>query len=62
MFQAPSADFSTVGYITETQKTEEQKDDRDVYGDDKLQQSCELMTADSSPEGGRHTSLISRWF
>lgn len=62
MFQAPSADFSTVGYNTETRKTEEQEEDREVYGDAKLQQSCELMTADSSPEGSRHTSFISRWF
>lgn len=58
MFQAPSADFSTVGYNTETRKAEEQEEDRDV----KLQQSCELMTANSSAEGGRHTSFISRWF
>lgn len=62
MFQAPSADFSTVGYNTETRKTEEQEEDRDVHGDAKLQQSCEPMTADPSLEDRRHTSFISRWF
>lgn len=60
MFQAPSADFSTVGYNTETWKAEEHEEDREVHGDAKLQQSCELMTADSLPEGRRHTSLVSR--
>lgn len=61
MFQAPSADFSTVGYKTETWKEEEKEEEEEeaseVHGDVGLQQSSELITTDSLLKNSRHSSI-----
>lgn len=60
MFQAPSADFSTVDYKTETWKEEEKEEEEEaseVHGDVGLQQSSELITTDSLLKNSRHSSI-----
>lgn len=56
MFQAPSADFSTVAHKTETQKGDMEEASRDVG----LQPRSELMTADFLLKNTKHSSYISR--
>lgn len=60
IFQAPGADFSTVGYKTETRKEEGKEEDMEVHGDVSLQQSSELITTDTSLNKSRHSSCFSR--
>lgn len=64
IFQAPGADFSTVGYKTETRKEEGKEEDMEeaseVHGDVSLQQSSELITTDTSLNKSRRSSCFSR--
>lgn len=64
MFQVPGADFSTVGYKTDTRKEEGKEEGMEeasqIYGDVRLQQSSELITTDTSLNKSRHSSCFSR--
>lgn len=58
-FQTQSAFFSTTGCNADTQKEEEQEDDREVHEDVRLQLSSEVTT-EASLELRRHSGSISR--
>lgn len=63
VFQAPGADFSTVGYKTETRKEEGKEDMEEaseVHGDVSLQQSGEVITTQTSMNKSRQSCCFSR--
>lgn len=64
MFQGPSAGFSTEGCMMEARKEEEKEEEveaSEVHGDERLQQSSELITTDSLLKDTGHSYRHSRY-